>query len=328
VDNVDERVLRKIYSEIIAGYSISVYDSRIVYIKHPSKITLLEFDFRYQQKYAQLIADGIPSEKEKVHFLIRDKLWNPKNETRIAELRTAIEQLYTAKRNHYSPREITSYNEQIKVQQGFLLELLAERIRLIGNCAESMARRLIDTEEIVASFYKDTGLQEKMFKSVDDIADEDLEKIFSIYEQFSKNTSDSSLRKVAVSQEFLSLYSLTDNLYYFYGKAISQLTNYQAKLAQYGGYYKTILFSDPKPPEEIRGDPEALEDWFFARTNIQKAMDKDEAEGKATSFFGMNRKELEFLGVEIDSGSSKQMDKLADENGEISYMDLKKHGYI
>ncbi len=328
METSDERVLRKIYSEIIASYSLSIFQNNIVYIKHFSPIDLLEFDFKYQQKYGQLLADGIVSEKEKIELLIRDGLWDAKKEEKIAELRSTISHLYNTKRNHYAPREIQAYNEQIKINQGFLIELLMQRANLIGGCAENMARRTLDTEQIVASFYKDGQLKNKMFDSVEDLSDEALESLFGIYEQFGKNTSDSSLKKISVSDDFQSTYGLTDNLYYFYGKPVSQLTSYQVRLAQYGGYFKAILNSDPRPPDEIKKDPVALEDWFFARTNIQKIMDKDENEGKNTSFFGMTKKELAFLGVEVESANTNSLSKLADENGEVTMDKLKKYGHI
>lgn len=328
MDNVDERILRKIYSEIVVGYSIAIFNSEIVYIKHPNNITLLEFDFKYQQKYSKFLADGVASEKEKINLLIRDGLWSEKKEQQITDIRSTIDQLYTSKRNHYSLREINAYNEQIKTNQGFLLELLTERMSLIGNSAELMARRILDTEQIVSSFFKDDELKHKVFGGVEDISDDQLDSIFSLYEQFTKNTSDSMIRRLSVSNDFQSIFNLTDNLYYFYGRAVSQLTHYQSRLAQYGNYFKTILNNDPKPPDQIRNDPEALEDWFFARTNIQKTMDKDEAEGKSTSFFGMSRKELQYLGVEIEAGSQMQLSRIADKNGEISMSELKKHGHI
>jgi hypothetical protein len=324
----DERILRKIYGEIVAGYSLADYFEGLVYIKHANPLNLLEFDFKYQKKYEQLLKDGIVSEKEKTDLLIRDGIWDSKKEEKITDLRATIQQLYNTKRNHYAPREIQSYNEQIKTNEGFLIELLTEKMSLIGSCAETISRRVLDTEQIVASFYKDDKLQQPMFGAVDDIQDETLDLLFEIYEQFCKNVSDLSIRRISVTEDFQSMFGMAENLFYFYGKAVSQLTSHQVKLAQYGGYYKAILFGDPRPPDEIRHDPVALEDWFFARTNIQKIMDKDENEGKTTSFFGMSKKELSFLGVEVETASQNSLSKLADEKGEVTLDRLKKFGHI
>jgi hypothetical protein len=329
-DQTDERILRKIYSEVIAGYSLSVHKQNIVYIKHFNPIDLLEFDFKYQQRYSKLVAGGIPTEKERIELLIRDKMWDDVKENGIKQAREYIEDLYNSKSRQYSPKEIRGLNELIEEAHKKLMELLAERMMLIGETAESMAKRIIDTEQIIASFFTDSSLTKKLFnEEEEELDEEELDSAFEIYQQFGQNTNDLNIRRISVSSDFQSMFHLTDNLYFFYGRAVSQLTNYQIRLARYGTHYKNILYGEISPPNDIKNDPEALDDWNSARTNVNKIIDKNDSEDKSTSLFGVSKQELKYLGIEVEGASNATIKKLAKEGGgEISFDEMRKHGLI
>ena len=323
----NDRLIRKIYGEIIVGYSFAKFFGEIAYIKHLGVVDFLEFDYKYQELYKEYLNAGILSEEEKLKVLISDGLWEEKKEKRIAEIKQTISAIQITKRSHFSLKEIESCNAQIKQNHGWLIDLLGQKASLIGESAESMARRNIDSEQIVKSFYLDDKLEKRKFNSHDDLSEKDISEAFRVYEMFNTDVSDMNIKRVSLSYDFQSAYSLTDNLYYFFGSPITKLTNNQNRVASYGNYYKHILSGDRQVPEELREDPEKLEDWYFARSNVEKIIQKDEANGKATSLFGVTSKELKYLGVEVDDSHNKGLRRLlAEKGGEVSLDDIKKAG--
>jgi len=75
---------------------------------------------------------------------------------------------------------------------------------------------------------------------------------------------------VALSQQFISLLNLTENFYEILSKPISSYTYYQIDLLSYGRFFKYVLNSDPKPPENIQKNPEELEEWFTRSASRKK----------------------------------------------------------
>lgn len=316
MSSLDERLIRKVFSEIVAGYSLATLFGDIVYIKHFSSIDLLEFDYKYQRYLTHARDRGLPTEPERLELLKRDGLWDDKKEELIKTIRDNLQSAVETKRNYHSLRDIEAVNEQIKDGEQELTKVLTEKYNLIGECAENYARRKIDIEQIFASFYKDGKLSSPMFSKEDTetLEDEKLDELILTYNLNNANLDEKVIRKVSVSSDFQTMYAMSDNLFYFFGIPISKLSHFQVKLAAYGNYFKTILTGDKRPPADILNDPDALEDWYFARTNVQKIIDKNTDDGKGVSLVGMSRKELEYLGIETEQ-PRKSLKKAAQESG-------------
>lgn len=308
----DERIVRKVFSQVVAGYSLANLGDRdlnkIVYIKHLSPIDLMEFDFFYEEYLNSCINRGMLPESEKIKLLIRDNLWDLKRESNIEDLKDMIREAAENKRSHYNPKEIEGFNIQIKDYEDRLHKLLLDRISLIGDCAETFARRKIDLEQVFDCFFFDSEFKNKVYQDIEEIDEDLIDKVIKIYTNFNKELSDTSLKKVALSNEFQSLFNLTENLYYFYGTPIAKLTQAQSRLAGLGNYYKTILNSENRPPNKILQDPEKLEDWWFARNNINKLIESNNGENNNVNLVGISREELEYLGIK----TTDQTYKIAD----------------
>ncbi len=329
---MDERAIRKIFSEITAGYSLSKLNNDTIFIKHFSSIDLLEFDFAYQNYLKYYKTRGIPTEEERISLLKRDELWNDGKEKSIKELKDYVSNLHDDKKNYHTIKDITFCNQRIKESSDKLHELLIDKYTLIGDCAENIARRKTDLEQVFGSFYKDKKFENLVFgKDVQkDILDSEIESLIQVYNAYNSELSDENIRKVCVSSEFQIMFSLTENLYHFFGRAIAGLTHFQLKLVNIGTYFKSILNSGQKVPNDIQGNPEAIEDWFFARTNLQKLIEKNESESGVVSIVGMSKKELEYLGVDVGGGGSKKSMKQAatEGGGEISMDEMIKLGRL
>lgn len=325
MSNDTDRLLRKIYGEIVAGYSFADFFGETIYIKHFGLRDNLEYDYKYHNLYESYLKKGVLSESEKLSTLIKEGIWPQSKESRLKDIRETINLLQTTKRSHYSLREIDHCNEQIKQNHQWYVEIASEKAVLIGESAESIARRNIDAQQIVGSFYADESLKKRKFPDIDSMSEDELSASYAIYDVFMQSTNDYRIRQVSLTPDFLTSFALSDNLFYFYGCPISKLTTLQTKLAECGQYYKHILNSDRNPPEDVKRDPDKLEDWFFARNNIEKILAKNEESGRATSLADINAKELKYLGLEVDNSEVDRMRKILEENGgQLSGQDFKK----
>lgn len=310
-----DRIVRKVYGEIIAGYSFADFLGKTTYIKHFGVRDTLEYDYKYNTLYQKYLKGGVLGEAEKLELIRREDLWPEKQEKRITEIRETITSIQNTKRNHFSLKEIDNCNKQIKQNYDWLLKLITEKAQIIGETAESMARRNMDAEQIVDSFYKDRELTVKWFDNIDDLSESELNQAFQTYETFTQEVSDTLIKRVALSSEFQAGFSLCDNIYYFFGVPIAYLTSYQNRLLEYGNYYKSMFSSGRIPPEDARKDPDKLEDWFFARQNVEKIIAKDEGNGKQSSLFGVTTKELKYLGIEVDNSHLENVQKMLKASG-------------
>jgi hypothetical protein len=327
---MDDRLIRKIFSEIVASYSLAKLFNDIIFIKHFSSIDLLEFDFKYQNylKYAR--ERGLATQDERLELLKRDNLWDNGKENLVKELKDHLSSLYESKRNFHSLRDINASNEQIKLSEDKLNELLTDKYNLIGECAENYARRKTDLDQVFGSFYKDSKLTQLIFpeKDEDVLNDDDLNTLIITYNEHLSELDDKNLRYVSVASDFQMMFSMSENLYYFYGVPISKLTHYQVRLANFGAHFKSILQSGQRPPLDIMNNPDAIEDWYYARTNLGKIIEKNEEEGKNVSIVGMSKKELEYLGYDVGSGRKSLKKAARDNGGELSREQMMELGLL
>jgi len=297
----DERLIRKAYSEIVAGYTVSKYKGEYIFVKHFSPIDLLEFDYKYELALSEAIKRGIPTEEESLKLLCRDGLWGKDKEEEIKNTKEMITILDSNKRKHFAPKEIASFNQQIKDNEKYLIKLLTERAYKIGGTAETFARKRVDTDQVFHSFFKDAELKELLFKSkdIDELDNEDTQGILRLYERALESISHKMVRLAALSNDFQAIYSMAENIYEFYGKPVSKLTKSQVDLARYGTFYKNILSDEVKPPQEVINEPDDLEDWYNGRMNLNEIIEKnsDVEDGKTVSVVGVSKKDLNFYGI-------------------------------
>lgn len=297
--DLEHRKLRRIYSEILNGFSLSVYKNRNIYIKHFSTLDNFETDFLYSEYYDNAVKRKYPTEKEKLELLERDGLWSKFNEDKIEEKRQQIQSLFSSKRKAYLKRDIDHINNEIKKAEDNLLELYHKREELIGATAEKYAKRNIDSIYIKNGFFIDRELKSALFSDseFDSLDSRELEELYEIYYANSLNLLEKNIKKIALMDFFLNNFQLTDNIYEFLGKPIAHLTYYQTQLCAYGNFYKTIMSSDTKPPEKLLKDPDALEDWYFGRRNVEEVMNRNKSDD--AQLVGLTNEERKYLGLDV-----------------------------
>lgn len=320
----EERVLRKTYSEIVNGFSVHLYNGKNIYIKHTNTLDNLEIDYLFTQYYEDAVSKKYPTETERLNQLKIDRIWSDKKQEEIDNFSAEIKSLFDAKRKAFRPSDISSLKTQIKEKEKELATKLTNKELIVGSTAEKFARRKVDAYFISKSFYKDRKLEELLFdeEEFNELYSSEVEEIYNIYYQITANLSDANIKKIALCDFFLNVFHLADNLYYFFGRPISSLTFYQIQLCAYGNFFKQVLSSEPKPPEEILSDPEKLEDWHFGRANAEEELARVRKDGnESASLVGLSKEDREMLGYE-NVEKVPMLEKIRAAGGEIPMEEL------
>lgn len=309
-----DRRLRQSYSEIVAGFSITSREDKPLYIKHFSPLDNLELDFLYADYYDKVREKGYPTETQRLELLERDGLWTKGDENNLSLVRTNISGLFTAKKKAFLKRDIDSINEQIQEQETLLRQNMFRRERLIGPTVEKFTKKKIDVYLIGNSFYNDSKLTKLTYSKEEfaDMEEESLGALFEIYNHVMDNFSELSIKKIALAIFFQNAFSLCESIYEFYGRPICYLTNFQIHLSSYGTYYKNILQSEHRPPDDVANDPEKMEDWFSSKKNVEQMLDKNvQEEGGNVSIIGATKEDLKNWGYDEPTVSLAKATKKA-----------------
>ena len=79
----DTRKYRKLYRDVLRGYSEFKYSDKTVYVKPFRETDLGDIEDFDEQSLKEAIDKGVPTEKEQLELLIRDGLWDERKEREI-----------------------------------------------------------------------------------------------------------------------------------------------------------------------------------------------------------------------------------------------------
>lgn len=276
---VNEQNLRKIYRDILLGYSEGLFDSKLAYIKHFNALDQGDVDVKYLELYKEA-SKVLETETDKLEELAKAGEWTTADENWIVNHRIYLENLYKT-RDH--PLNAQTRGETIKIIETAEKEVndrLNKKSKLLGVTAESWAARRVNEFYIYLSLYSDSSLSNYLFTEdeYNNLDDNDLEKIVLFYNDIMVPMN-KAVKKIAISPSFQSSFSLCeDNISDFYGLPISRLTFYQVELAIYGRYFKNIL-SEPNIPFNVRNDPDLLINWHNGDKNIAAPVQTEQVLG-------------------------------------------------
>ena len=187
---------------------------------------------------------------------------------------------------------------------------------------------------IFKSIYKNQEITTPYYSEDDfyELGELDLMNLCKNYNDSINTFNDKTLKKISLSNFFLNHFYLSeDNANNFYGVPIKDLTFFQAELFGYARYFKSLMTnSKNKPPEDIKGDPDKLVEWFEQTQNAQSAMEKTGGGDKAggSSLVGASKDELSRLGTQENGDDFINLAKeAAKKGGSLDMKELMKlHG--
>lgn len=262
--------LRIIYQEIISGCSVS---SNGYYVRHLNELDHIDVLRRRISLYNKYIAEGIPSEQDRLKELIANEEWSPAQEEKILELK------YNINDNEKNIQSLifqqqAHVRDVIKQKKQALAALLIERQNLLGLTADDASERDTYNYLVFATLYKDKAGTQPLFTSFEDFENLHEDTIQNYTKEVESKLSqfrDDNVRKISVMSFFLNPFSYSkEAVHTFLSKPIVQFTHYQMLLFSMGTRNLNILSqAQGEPPELMEDIPiQKVLDWYDQQFSI------------------------------------------------------------
>lgn len=276
-----QRFYRKLYKDILAGYSIlELSNGETVYVNHLSDYNLGELEYIRDEHLKHAQGKNLPLEADKLQTLIGQEHWTLAKENKIIKLEQDIGHAKETLNNLILQVQKTPWETQIKNKTAALREILEEKDDIMGMTAEKYADKRANEESIRLSLYKDKELTRHYFTEEDyeDIPDESFVEIVTTYNKKLSEFNSLNLKKLAALPFFLNPFTLCKgNPYIFFGKSVVELTHYQSEILFNGLTFKGILSGGKTPPEMYYSDLDKLVQWYESQKQGGTASDGEKA---------------------------------------------------
>ena len=275
----DSSFYKKLYSEILLGYSSVVLKDRAFYLKHIDSLDSLDQSRAYAINFEYAKAKGLEQEEEKLDFIIANDIWEKEKENEIASLKDQLERLQATQKKLFVQAQRSQNQKKIdKLTSEFAL-LNSERLEALGETCETFANKKSQEAMIRSLFFKDESLKERLYtkEEFDDLEHSEISTLFILMGKGLAEFTEKNIRVLSLCPLFLNSFFLCpDNAYNFYGKAVSLLSNNQTSLYSNGITVKDYASKGHPLPDNVLDDPEKALSWFsFDPDAKNKISDKD-----------------------------------------------------
>lgn len=318
-------IYKKNFRDICQGYTLINCNLGKFYFKHINVSDQVLLDESKNEYIDEAKKRGIPTVEEALINLKEEGYWTDKDESAIKQEEVFLLKINEQKKNTYLKSQIDVLNKQISDSINKLNELKNKRSAYLGNTCENYAEQRVTEEFLKFTLFKDKELQILSFNNdeFDELSSDDLSTLISLYNKTLSEFADSRIQRL-VLEDFFSYYMpYCEDPIHFYGKPIINLTYNQLRLILYARYFKNILTTNDKIPEDYRKDPDKLIDYVNANEKAKEKMkDKD---NQAQSIVGATKEDYKY--INMDKGDRKGL-SLAEEakkkGGSLDMKDLMK----
>ena len=175
------------------------------------------------------------------------------------------------------------------------------------------------------TLFKDADLKNLYFTDdeFDELSSDDLSLLIGFYNKTLTEFADSRIQRLVLEDFFTYYMPYCEDPIHFYGKPIINLTYNQLRLILYARYFKNILSTNDKIPENYRKDPDKLIDYINANEKAKEKM--QEKDNQATSIVGATKEDYKY--INMDKGSAKSVslsEEAKKKGGSLDMKDLMK----
>ena len=242
---------RKLYSQIVSGYTPALFLGSQVYIKHFSDNEFSSFEEEYEILFKEAVEKGLEAEADKLAQIIELEHWSQEEEQQIIDAQASINLLH-ADMSQLTPAdkwERSHMQGHIEELENVIAAHRKTRNELIGTTADAYAQRKNNERIILHSIYKDEKLTAPYFtdNEFDELTQDELVSAITLYNVNMEFFTEKWIKMIATMPSFLNSFFLCDDdPVRFYGKSIINLTIYQTDLFSKGKYYKSVLSESPQ----------------------------------------------------------------------------------
>ena len=264
-----ERLLRKIYFDILDGWTATAIDGEEAYIKHFDLKTQTIVDTYYAKVYKKARENGLLNEQELLERLENDGTWSKEEEAELKKKEKALDGLKATSTNALNEKMQEKIENNIMRAEEQLMEIRKKKQALVVNTCEQFAERRSSDLIVRLSFYNKDKEKKYLSEEEFDMLDrEDLVEMVSIYNKSIRDISSDNIQQIAIEDFFTSYYQIVDsNPHDFFDKRIHELTFFQVNLLNYAKLFSSIL-KNLDPPDRIKNNAPRLLD--FAKSEQKK----------------------------------------------------------
>ncbi len=311
-DEVQLRLLRKAFSDISRGYSVTFFEGKRLFIKHLSHHEQVDLDVLYKVFLDDAVKEGLPTQKYMLDHLKNEGVWTDKDDKEIESIRFLIERLVEGKKVIYLKSDLERQNEEIQKEELRYYHKKLQKEKLLGLTAETFAEKKVNEHYIVESFFLDNRCTDKYLTDefFDNLPETGMQSIVKVYNKEMETVSDKNVKRLALQDFFQVYWGLSaENLYNFFGKPICDLTYFQIKLGSYGRTFRSVLEKADSYPDDIKSDPDKLLDYVRAGENAKQKMEtavtKDTGDNTvASTLFGAKDDDYKAVGMKSDGATT------------------------
>ena len=320
---------RKIFRDIVRGYSSTTWKGEEVFIKHLTPHDQVELEEIEEKYFSRAKKRGVPTETEMLDYLNAEKQWTEEDEKFIFQKEDFIKNLKTARSKIILKREIDKQDELIEKEESLLSQKKMEKVKLIGNTCEKYAKDRMNDFYMIKSFYVNKDLTEQLFnyRRFDEMNDSDISQVVSIYNNIFEDFTEESVQYTVLEDFYNPYLSFAEDSVQFYGKPFCELTYNQIRLIVYTRVFKNIFDYNDNIPESIMKDPaKLLEFGSSSKQEREKAASKIKS-GDGSTLVGAKDEDYEYLGIEKPQGGVDLTEEVKKKGGTLNMEDLMKlHG--
>ena len=299
-DPPTEQELRKVFCEIVQGFTRLKYGGVDLYIKHLTQHDQYLLEERKEEVFNAAKEKGLPTEKEALQTLIDGDVWSEEEENTIKETQSYVDNLRDTKANLIIPSQIADINKDIDEATTKLEELQGKRQSMLTQTCEGYAQVKSNDYSIYLCLYKDPGLDKKFisWEKFGELTKPEIGDLLTHYTEASSHLNLTNIKFLAINPIFSLYYNLTggDAIHDFFKKPLPSLSFYQLNLLNYGKVLHSILENVEGIPEEIKKDPDDLLSYAESKRKNKNVVEKSQ-DKQGFSVMGATKKDMDEMGV-------------------------------
>ena len=302
-DNQQVSHLRRIFSDIVRGFSSGTYSGKPVFIKHFCVFDQVELDEYNKECFNHAREIGVFTVDETLVRLKSKGLWTDADEVELAQKKSIISQMENTLSKLDLLGAIREVEKNIKEAKIAYNKKQEDKNNLLGMTCEKYASGKVNSFYIFKSYYQDKELNLPLFSTEEfnETDDEVISDLIQCYNRACEGLNTENVKKIALSAFFQNNFYLGDSIYEYWGKPLISLTLHQSELSSYGRYFKSILSNHQNIPDDIRGDPEKLVQFVEQGRNMDTMMGKE----GIVSRVGATKEDLARQGLQFDESLAK-----------------------
>ena len=317
---MDQSAYRKVFRDIVKGWSQVEYQDQTFYIKHLNATDQVDIDEIKANYLQSAISRGIPKQEEVLKDLKKNKTWTNEDERKIKRQEAYIEQLIKGKSQIVLKSHLDQQNKNVEEAREELNKLKLRKSQLMGVNAEDYAEKRSNDHYVIKSFFLDAKMEEPLFPdehSFNELYADDVSGYIQLYNQTFECFEELNIQKMILQDFYYIYFPFSDDTVGFFGRPVVELTYNQLKLIVYTKIFKSIFENNQHIPEKIKKDPQALLDYGSISSEAKDKIKEqfgDDTDG--STLFNATEEDYEYAGLQKPSDKAGiSLHKAAEKKG-------------